>query len=274
MNYFFLGLSIPAVLDVHPPPQPQAPASANASLAVEFLRSLTTLLAEFESFQHLHPPEGNNSGPLSRTRIPQMFKRATQGGGKTRKPSGPVATDIGLPMPQISFGSPPSTADASSHQAGTSPLDALPTSAGGSISIPASQGLGLASGITGLSFASSSSYPASLPAEAHPNSSLLAGESPYIHLLTPPMPFVPDFFCVFATLCDVLIDVYQRLLQLVKSPSMCTVSVGEMFAKVDARIRKVIVGAIVRSFETAARESARREIIGVQRIVLGGLMGT
>ncbi len=46
-----------------------------------------------------------------------------------------------------------------------------------------------------------------------------------------------------------------------------------MFAKADARLRKVIVGGIVREFEGAAREGARREVGGVGRVVLGGLMG-
>lgn len=78
---------------------------------------------------------------------------------------------------------------------------------------------------------------------------------------------------MFATLCDVLIDAYQRLLQLVNSPPVCTVSVGELFNKADARIRKVIVGGIVREFEGATREGAKRELAGVQRLVLGGLMG-
>jgi hypothetical protein len=46
-----------------------------------------------------------------------------------------------------------------------------------------------------------------------------------------------------------------------------------MFAKADARLRKVIVGGVVKEFEGAAREGGRREINGVQRVVLGGLMG-
>lgn len=46
-----------------------------------------------------------------------------------------------------------------------------------------------------------------------------------------------------------------------------------MFVKADARLRKVIVGGVVREFEAAAREGSKREVLGVQRVVLGGLMG-
>lgn len=43
--------------------------------------------------------------------------------------------------------------------------------------------------------------------------------------------------------------------------------------KVDARIRRVMVGGVIKDFETASRESTRRELAGVQKVVLGGLMG-
>jgi len=46
-----------------------------------------------------------------------------------------------------------------------------------------------------------------------------------------------------------------------------------MFAKADARLRKVMVGGIVRDFENAARDNAKKELVGVQKVVLGGLMG-
>jgi len=110
-----------------------------------------------------------------------------------------------------------------------------------------------------------------------PNSTLLPTETPYLHLVTPPLPFPPDFHTVFATLCDLLIDAYQRILSLVNSPAVCNLGsqqgLGDMFAKADARLRKVIVGGVVREFEVAAREAVKREAVGVQRVVLGGLMG-
>lgn len=60
---------------------------------------------------------------------------------------------------------------------------------------------------------------------------------------------------------------------MVSGPSVCTVAVAEVFGKADARLRKVIVGGVIKDFEGAARESARREVLGVQKVVLGGLMG-
>lgn len=77
---------------------------------------------------------------------------------------------------------------------------------------------------------------------------------------------------MFATLCDVLTDAYQRLMQILTGPSACTPVISDLFAKVDGRIRKVMVSAIVREFENASREAAKREMMGVQKVVLGGLM--
>ncbi|GAD95464.1 conserved hypothetical protein [Paecilomyces variotii No. 5] len=103
-------------------------------------------------------------------------------------------------------------------------------------------------------------------------SELLPGEE-YTYLLTPSLPFDPDFFETFATLCDVLIDCYTRLLSLVSSPVVCTAALGEMFTKADARLRKVMVAGVVREFEDASRSGAKNEMSGVGRVVLGGLLG-
>lgn len=104
------------------------------------------------------------------------------------------------------------------------------------------------------------------------SSELLPGEE-YSYLLTPSLPFEPDFFETFATLCDVLIDCYTRLISLVSTPSVCTVSLGEMFSKADTKLRKIMVAGLVREFEDASRNSARNEVTGVSRVVLGGLLG-
>ena len=100
---------------------------------------------------------------------------------------------------------------------------------------------------------------------------LLPGEE-YTHLLTPSLPFDPDYFETFATLCDVLIDCYTRIMNLIPSPSMCAPGVGEIFAKADARLRKIIVNGIIKEFEEASRSGARAEIAGVGKVVLGGLV--
>jgi hypothetical protein len=212
-NYLLLGLSLPTILDL------------NSSNPIEFLKTLNALLAEFESFQQMHPPDGSSS--LSRGRFPQMFKRATTTGSKGRRTSS--AADIGLPM-------------------GNDSLDSKSTNGSN------------ASGGTN----SATSFPIS-------EIDLLPGEE-YTFLLTPSLPFDPDFYETFATLCDVLIDCYTRLMSLVASPRECSPSVAEMFTKADARVRKIIVQGVVKEFEDSSRTGVKSEVAGVGRVILGGLM--
>ncbi|KAF2672641.1 hypothetical protein BT63DRAFT_409739 [Microthyrium microscopicum] len=103
---------------------------------------------------------------------------------------------------------------------------------------------------------------------------LLPQDTSYTHLLTPPLPFDPDFFETFATLCDVLIDCYSRVTALVNSPEVCGTGtgVGELFTKVDSRVRKIIVSGVVKEFEERCREGVKGEISGVGKVVLGGLI--
>jgi len=108
----------------------------------------------------------------------------------------------------------------------------------------------------------------SFPASEH---DLLPGEE-YTHLLTPSLPFDPDFFETFTTLCDVLIDCYTKVMSLVNSPEACVAGVGDLFAKADARVRKIILAGVVREFEDASRSGAKSEVAGVGKVVLGGLM--
>jgi hypothetical protein len=70
----------------------------------------------------------------------------------------------------------------------------------------------------------------------------------------------------------VLIDCYTKVTQLINSPDACVGGVGELFAKADARVRKVIVANVVREFEERCREGVKSEVAGVGKVVLGGLM--
>lgn len=216
-NYLLLGLSLPAILDL------------NASNPLEYLRALNALLAEFEAYQQIHPPDGSSSSSLSRSKIPQMFKRATHAAGtKGRRTSS--AADIGLPM---------HTSDPSDFKSMTNS-----TVSGGS--------------------ATTSSFPAG-------EQELLPGEE-YLHLLTPSLPFDPDFYETFATLSEVLVDCYTRIMSLISSPTMCAPGVGDLFSKADARLRKVMVAGIIKEFEDASRSGAKGELAGIGKVVLGGLM--
>ncbi|KAH6604466.1 hypothetical protein Trco_006173, partial [Trichoderma cornu-damae] len=102
-------------------------------------------------------------------------------------------------------------------------------------------------------------------------SDLLPGEE-YTYLLTPSLPFDPDFFETFATLCDVLIDCYTRFLALVPSPRECSTPIAELFAKADSKIRKIIVQGVVKDFEDHSRMHVKSEVAGIGKVVLGGLM--
>ena len=100
---------------------------------------------------------------------------------------------------------------------------------------------------------------------------LLPGEE-YQFLLTPSVPFDPDYFETFATLCDVFIDCYTNVIDLLGSPEACVPPVGDLFAKNDARVRKILVAGVIRDFEDATKQGVRSEMAGVGKVVLGGLM--
>jgi hypothetical protein len=276
-----LGMSIPAVLDIHPPPHPQNTPAANASIATEYLRSLNVLFTEFESFQQLHPSDGSSASSLSRARIPQMFKRSVS--SRPRKSSGAPLAEIGAPQigaplqQTISAPSAPEHQPGHSHQTSLDTAYTNPTFASSATTLVAPTPITAQTSAsfpqtTSAAAAGQATFPPAPPADA-PNSILLPNEGPYTHLITPPLPFAPDFYIVFSTLCDVLIDAYTRLQQLLSTPALCTPAMSDSFSKVDARIRKVMVGGIIREFENASREAARKEMMGVQKVVLGGLMG-
>jgi hypothetical protein len=110
------------------------------------------------------------------------------------------------------------------------------------------------------------------------NNDLLPNES-YTHLQTPSLPFDPDFFSTFATLCDVLIDCYTKILSMLATPDSINSAgngvpslVGDLFTKADARVRKIILAGVVREFEESCRAGLKSEVGGVGKVVLGGLM--
>ncbi|KAK6950673.1 hypothetical protein Daesc_007198 [Daldinia eschscholtzii] len=210
-NYLLLGLSLPAVMDL------------NSGTPLEFLRSLNTLLAEFESYQQIHTENGVNTSSLSRARIPNMFRRGP--GGRGRRQSG--ATDL--------------YTDASNNGlASGSAVNSMPTNV-------INFGLG------------------------GEGNDLVPGEE-YTHLLTPNLPFDPDFFETFATLCDVLIDCYSRLMSLLPTPKDCTPIIAELFTKADAKVRKIIIQGVVKEFEDSSRTGLKQELASVGKVVLGGLI--
>ncbi|KAL2278889.1 hypothetical protein FJTKL_14063 [Diaporthe vaccinii] len=212
----------------------------NSSTPMEFLRAFNVLLTEFDSFQQLHSDSGSTTSSLSRARIPQMFRRATPS-SKVRRSSN-ANNEI---LYEAGDGGISSTNGGSmSGQSASNGAFTVGNGLGGSASV--------------VSFGQS-------------EADLLPGEE-YVHLLTPSLPFDPDFFETFATLCDVLIDAYARLLSLLPTPRECNAAVAELFTKADSRVRKIIVQGIVKEFEDTSRNGVKTEVANVGKIVLGGLM--
>lgn len=115
--------------------------------------------------------------------------------------------------------------------------------------------------------------------ESPPNDDLLLPNESYTHLQTPSLPFDPDFFSTFATLCDVLIDCYTKILSMLSTPESVALAgggapstVGDLFNKADSRVRKIILAGVVREFEESCRAGLKSEVGGVGKVVLGGLM--
>lgn len=92
------------------------------------------------------------------------------------------------------------------------------------------------------------------------------------HLLTPSLPFDPDFGTTFATLCDTMVETYSNLLNLITTPEQCSPTVGEAFAKADKSVRKILVANVMREFEESTRNGIKSEVAGLGKLVLGGLM--
>ncbi|RII13671.1 hypothetical protein CUC08_Gglean004441 [Alternaria sp. MG1] len=238
-HYLLLGFSLPTILDL------------NANSPSDYLKALNALLLEFEQYQSIHPADGSTPSTLSRARLPQMFKRANMGMSMTMGSKGRRSSSANGDFPMLT----PSNSFSGSETSG----------AGG-------VGGGGGGGLSGSNADSFSSPPTA------DHDSLLPNES-YTHLQTPSLPFDPDFFSTFATLCDVLIDCYTKILSMLSTPESVASAgggqpslVGDLFNKADARVRKIILAGVVREFEDSCRAGLKSEVGGVGKVVLGGLM--
>lgn len=211
-SYLLLGYSLPALLEL------------NSGTPLEYLKALSALLQEFETYQNLAGFDTTGSS-LSRGRVGQMFKSGIglgKGAGKGRRASG-TPDSIALDMQHASM-------------------------------------IGLPGGSNGLA------SPPETPMPVNP-----VGHD-FQHLLTPNLPFDPDFGITFATLCDTLVETYTNLLALIPNPDLCSAAVGDAFVKADKSIRKILVANVMREFEDNSRANIKTEVAGLGRLVLGGLM--
>lgn len=92
------------------------------------------------------------------------------------------------------------------------------------------------------------------------------------HLVTPHLPFDADFGTTYATLCDILIDTYGKLIDLVSSPDVCGPGVGEAFTKADKAIRKILVQNVMQEFSDTTRSNMKSEVAGLGKLVFSGLV--
>ena len=204
----------------------------NSNSPLDYLKSLYALLQEFETYQQLSGLDGGGGNSLSRGRVGQMFKAA--GAGLTNR-SAAIRTGRRASAASDSF----NFTDA--QRAGSFGLPPFTTDG-----------------------------PHSSPLES--SSPVNTSGHDFHHLLTPHLPFEPDFATTFATLCETLIDTYVRLLELAATPEVCSVAVGEAFAKADKGVRKILVANVVGEFEGATRTAMKSEVGGLGKLVLGGLM--
>lgn len=227
-NYFILGYSLPALLDM------------NAGSPLEYLKALSSLLSEFETFQNLSGFDASGN-TLSKGRMGSMFKSSMglgHRGAKGRR-SSTVTTDSamsGMDSRQADLLGIPSSASSRqssfSHNMGSGGLDS----------------------------------PQDMTSPINPTN------HEFSFLLTPHLPFEPDFQTTLGTLCDTLIDTYARLVELIAGPESCSAAVGAEFAKADKAIRKILVANVVREFEDSTRAGVKGEVAGLGKLVLGGLM--
>lgn len=94
----------------------------------------------------------------------------------------------------------------------------------------------------------------------------------YHHLTAPSLAFDLDFFVIWDDMSNTLIQCYSRLTDLLSSPSVVTPGVVEHFAKMDSRVKKLVLGGPIREMEDWARREVRGQIAGVAKMALAGLI--
>ncbi|KJX98203.1 hypothetical protein TI39_contig428g00012 [Zymoseptoria brevis] len=234
-NYFILGYSLPALLDL------------NSASPLEYLKALSSLLHEFETYQNLSGFDASGN-TLSKTRMGAMFKSSMGLGGHRNKTARRASTV------SASLGAPP-TPSVEGMEARQAELLGIPRQ---------------------TSFSSTATGPNAAEATSPSAMDLTSLINPTNHefafLLTPHLPYEPDFATTFSTLCDTLIDTYAKLLELITGPEACNGQVGAEFVKADKAIRKVLVVNAVRELEEGTRTGLKAEVGGLGKLVLGGLM--
>ncbi|KAI5845028.1 hypothetical protein DFP73DRAFT_526495 [Morchella snyderi] len=289
-NYFILGNSLPAILDL------------GTSSPLDYLKAFNHLLQEYETHIALppsrQPTRGHSSSissshshhhpistsALSLGRLPKLFSRSSS---KPRRGS-----SANTPLTMTPAITPPSTAADNvslflertrSASGNSTTLPSMPpTSSGGypnsnlssynfnlsTTPATSTTELDLLPPLPMTSSIGTPPLPTSNPMFPPP---ITSGDV-YLYLSTPALPFEPDYYETFSTLCDILIDGYQRVLGLVGTPDSCNQLVYEAFMKADTKVKKLVVTGVVKEFEEACKAAVKREIGGLGKEILGGLL--
>jgi hypothetical protein len=211
-NYFILGYSLPAILD------------QNSNSPLEYLRALALLLQEFETYQSLSGYDSSGSS-LSRGRVAGMLKSGMSLGnrsGRGRRSS--TAESLAMSHhhhndPRNSNSTTTSNGTTTSSSTTTPILPSSATTSASTANPFFSTATANPDGAPSSAIDTSEFGILSSPHPHHHHADLTSPIVPtgldFSHLLTPHLPFEPDFPTTLAALCDTLRDVYTRLADLV-----------------------------------------------------------
>jgi hypothetical protein len=71
----------------------------------------------------------------------------------------------------------------------------------------------------------------------------------------------------FCALLSILVEVYQRLLSIIASPLECTQSVMVAFQKIDEKIKKNVLGWVIKEVDEYNRTELQMELDNLEKFV-------
>ena len=80
-------------------------------------------------------------------------------------------------------------------------------------------------------------------------------------------PFEPDFVQTYGALLAVLAEAYQHILSVTTQPVDCTQNLMVTFQKVDEKIRKNILGWVVKEIDDYCRAETQSELDGLEKFI-------
>ncbi|KAK9470733.1 uncharacterized protein V1510DRAFT_422322 [Dipodascopsis tothii] len=95
-------------------------------------------------------------------------------------------------------------------------------------------------------------------------------ETEFTYLMTPYLPFELNFLETVVTLCDVLVNMYVRIQDLLLSEENYLPSaIGDSFIRMDTKVKKLIVTPLINDIEEMCRRNVRNEVNDLEHVVMG-----